>query len=54
MTGTEAAGTRDQAVVGGVDSHADIIHVAVVTNRGGQGKADFTGSWTVGQAGRRR
>ncbi|MGW6708052.1 IS110 family transposase [Streptomyces sp. NPDC054956] len=35
MTGTEAADTRDQFVVGGVDSHADTIHVAVVTDRGG-------------------
>ncbi|MEV5646579.1 transposase [Streptomyces flaveolus] len=35
MTGTEAANTRDQVVVGGVDSHADTTHVAVVTDRGG-------------------
>ncbi|MFF7904007.1 transposase [Streptomyces sp. NPDC088817] len=34
MTGTEAADTRDQIAVGGVDSHADTIHVAVVTDRG--------------------
>ncbi|MEV7003713.1 hypothetical protein AB0N62_39530 [Streptomyces sp. NPDC093982] len=35
MTGAEAADTRDQVVVGGVDSHAGTIHVAVVTDRGG-------------------
>ncbi|MCX4428754.1 IS110 family transposase [Streptomyces mirabilis] len=35
MAGTEAADTRGQVVVGGVDSHADTIHVAVVTDRGG-------------------
>ncbi|MEU4173504.1 IS110 family transposase [Streptomyces sp. NPDC026665] len=35
MTGTEAADTRDQVLVGGVDSHADTIHVAVVADRGG-------------------
>lgn len=35
MTGTEAADTRGQFVAGGVDSHADTIHVAVVTDRGG-------------------
>ncbi|MFE7392578.1 hypothetical protein [Streptomyces sp. NPDC057582] len=35
MTGTQATDTTDQAVVGGVDSHADTIHVAVVSDRGG-------------------
>lgn len=35
MTGTEPANTTAQVVVGGVDSHADTIHVAVVTDRGG-------------------
>lgn len=41
MTGTDPANTNDE-VVGGVDSHADTIHVAVVTDRGGHlGDAEF-------------
>jgi hypothetical protein len=35
MAGTHAADTTDQEVVGGVDSHADTLHVAAVTDRGG-------------------
>ncbi|MFE7217102.1 IS110 family transposase [Streptomyces sp. NPDC057611] len=35
MTGTASTDLSDQVVVGGVDSHADTIHVAVVTDRGG-------------------
>jgi hypothetical protein len=41
MTGTDPANTKDE-VVGGVDSHTDTIHVAVVTDRGGHlGDAEF-------------
>ncbi|MFG2236833.1 IS110 family transposase [Streptomyces sp. NPDC048723] len=35
MTAADTAGTADQGVFGGVDSHADTIHVAVVTDNGG-------------------
>jgi hypothetical protein len=35
MTGTASADLSDEVVVGGVDSHAGTIHVAVVTDRGG-------------------
>ncbi|MFJ8028901.1 IS110 family transposase, partial [Streptomyces sp. NPDC096311] len=35
MTGTVPTELSDQVVVGGVDSHAATIHVAVVTDRGG-------------------
>ncbi|KOG54108.1 transposase [Streptomyces virginiae] len=36
MTAAGTAGTTGQWVFGGVDSHADTIHVAVVTDNGGQ------------------
>lgn len=36
MTGTDTDAAGEHVVVGGVDSHADTIHVAVVTDRGGQ------------------
>lgn len=36
MTGTDTDVAVEHVVVGGVDSHADTIHVAVVTDRGGQ------------------
>ncbi|MER5890763.1 transposase [Streptomyces sp. NPDC001941] len=36
MTAAGTAGTTEQWVFGGVDSHADTIHVAVVTDNGGQ------------------
>jgi transposase len=35
MTGTDAAIVVEHVVIGGVDSHADTVHVAVVTDRGG-------------------
>ncbi|MFD5882984.1 IS110 family transposase, partial [Streptomyces yangpuensis] len=35
MTAAGTAGTTGQWVFGGVDSHADTIHVAVVTDNGG-------------------
>ncbi|MFJ9646203.1 hypothetical protein [Streptomyces sp. NPDC101206] len=35
MTATTTPATEPDAVFGGVDSHADTIHVAVITNRGG-------------------
>ncbi|WP_307665571.1 hypothetical protein [Streptomyces sp. V1I1] len=35
MTGTDTADAVEEIVVGGVDSHADTIHVGVVTGRGG-------------------
>ncbi|MFE3583061.1 IS110 family transposase [Streptomyces vinaceus] len=35
MTAAGTAGTSGQWVFGGVDSHADTIHVAVVTDNGG-------------------
>jgi hypothetical protein len=41
MTGTDTADAVEEIVVGGVDSHADTIHVGVVTT-------DFAGvmsSW---------
>lgn len=36
MTAEVAAGTVGQDVVGGVDSHADTLHVAVIADNGGQ------------------
>ncbi|WP_327241205.1 hypothetical protein [Streptomyces sp. NBC_01320] len=36
MTGTDTEAVVEHVVIGGVDSHADTIHVAVVTDRGGQ------------------
>ncbi|WP_371666506.1 IS110 family transposase [Streptomyces sp. NBC_00289] len=36
MTGTDTAAAIEHVVIGGVDSHADTVHVAVVTDRGGQ------------------
>ena len=36
MTGTNTAAAVKHVVIGGVDSHADTVHVAVVTDRGGQ------------------
>ncbi|MFE7332289.1 IS110 family transposase [Streptomyces sp. NPDC057565] len=36
MTGTDTEADVEHVVIGGVDSHADTIHVAVVTDRGGQ------------------
>ncbi|MFF4393997.1 MULTISPECIES: IS110 family transposase [unclassified Streptomyces] len=35
MTAADTAGTSGQWVFGGVDSHADTIHVAVITDNGG-------------------
>ena len=35
MTGPDTPGATDHTVLGGVDSHADTIHVAVATDRGG-------------------
>ncbi|WP_244318728.1 IS110 family transposase [Streptomyces brevispora] len=35
MTTTTTSATGQDAVFGGVDSHADTIHVAVITDRGG-------------------
>ncbi|MFD7499404.1 IS110 family transposase [Streptomyces sp. NPDC059832] len=35
MTATTTSATEQAAVFGGVDSHADTIHVAVITDRGG-------------------
>ncbi|MEV0489992.1 IS110 family transposase [Streptomyces atratus] len=36
MTGTDTEAVVEHVVIGGADSHADTIHVAVVTDRGGQ------------------
>ncbi|WUP61474.1 IS110 family transposase [Streptomyces sp. NBC_00258] len=36
MTGTDTEVVVEHVVIGGVDSHADTVHVAVVTDRGGQ------------------
>ncbi|WP_251017012.1 IS110 family transposase [Streptomyces sp. ISL-1] len=36
MTGTDTDAVVEHVVIGGVDSHADTVHVAVVTDRGGQ------------------
>jgi transposase len=42
MTGTASADFSDELVVGGVNSHAGTLHVAVVTDRGGHlGDAEF-------------
>ncbi|MFJ7497939.1 hypothetical protein ACIQZB_44035 [Streptomyces sp. NPDC097727] len=35
MTATTTPASEQDAVFGGVDSHADTIHVAVITDRGG-------------------
>ncbi|MFF2026678.1 transposase [Streptomyces sp. NPDC058171] len=43
MASAVADGTTDQDVVGGVDSHADTIHVAVISDNGGHlADAEFT------------
>lgn len=36
MTGTDTEVVVEHVVIGGVDSHADTVHVAVVTDRGRQ------------------
>ncbi|MFE7974187.1 IS110 family transposase [Streptomyces shenzhenensis] len=43
MTSTAAQDTADQDVFGGVDSHADTVHVAVISDNGGHlADAEFT------------
>ncbi|WP_143204945.1 IS110 family transposase [Streptomyces sp. CB02009] len=43
MTSVVAADAADQYVFGGVDSHADTLHVAVVSDNGGHlADAEFT------------
>ncbi|WP_338674694.1 hypothetical protein V1460_18120 [Streptomyces sp. SCSIO 30461] len=36
MTGTDTEAAAEPVVIGGVDSHADTLHVAGVTDHGGQ------------------
>ena len=43
MTSVAAPDTADQDVLGGVDSHADTLHVAVISDNGGHlADAEFT------------
>ncbi|MGW5458601.1 IS110 family transposase, partial [Streptomyces sp. NPDC003996] len=43
MTSAAAQETTDQDVFGGVDSHADTLHVAVISDNGGHlADAEFT------------